>query len=58
MSAMFLAAKAVECLVLRVHRHTGAVLRRLWHRMEHVFYAGPMSRLWAPVEVDDVSAMW
>ena len=58
MSAMFVAPKAVERVVLRVHPYTGAVLRRLWHRMEHVFHAGQMSRLWAPVEVDDVSAMW
>ena len=57
MSVLSLAARAIEPLVVSLHRHAGAVLRRVRHDVEHVLHARTLSRLRSSVAVDVVSAM-
>jgi hypothetical protein len=52
-----MAAETVDRLDLRELWHPGAVFRRLWHAVEHVFDWRKVSRLLASVEVDVMPAL-
>src|SRR5919106_4416181 len=57
MPALQLAPLALEPLVLRLWRHSRAVLRRVRHGVEHIFDTGALPWLQPPVAVDVMSPM-
>src|SRR5688572_1171505 len=57
MSALQLAPVGFEPLVMRVCRHSRAVLRGMWNGVEHICDGGTMPGLRPPVAVDLMSSM-
>ncbi len=57
LSVVPVASSRFEPLALRQCVHSRAVLRRLWHDVEHVFNTWAVSGLQPPVEVDVVPSL-
>jgi hypothetical protein len=55
MSSLRVAARGIKPLVLRLDRHTGAVLRQLRHGVEHVLNERAMPWVQSSMAVDVVS---
>lgn len=52
MPAVQLATIRVQSLVLRVHRHSRAILSSVRYRLEHILDTGALSGLQPPVALD------
>ena len=57
MPGVLVAAVLGQPLVLRLHRESGASVRRMRNGLEHVLHKGPLPRLPSPLDLDVVLAV-